>query len=71
MPVGAATCPKCGKAAPRPCPKCSAPIENEKTKFCPECGESLIKTCGKCNTQIVGSPKFCPDCGNNLQGGNA
>lgn len=63
---GADNCRKCGKMVPKPCPKCGAPVENEKVKFCPECGESLVKKCGSCGTPIDGNPKFCPECGNKL-----
>lgn len=66
MKAGSAVCPACGKAAPKSCPKCGMPIENEKAKFCPECGESFIRKCNDCGTQINGSPKFCPECGNKL-----
>lgn len=66
MKVGATVCHGCGKAIPKPCPKCGAAIENEKVKFCPECGESLIKKCSECGAQIEGNPKFCPECGNKL-----
>ncbi|MCL2146336.1 MAG: SPFH domain-containing protein [Synergistaceae bacterium] len=67
MEEGASVCPSCGKAIPKPCPKCGAPIENEKIKFCPECGESLIRKCNVCGTQIDGNPKFCPECGSSLE----
>ena len=63
---GATVCPECGKAQPKPCPKCGARIERENAKFCPECGEALAKKCGNCGTQIDGNPKFCPECGSKL-----
>ena len=63
MKIGSEVCPVCGKAKPKPCPKCGAPIESENAKFCHECGETLVKKCAGCGYQIVGSPKFCPECG--------
>ena len=66
MKAGVTVCPKCGKTAPKPCPNCGSPIENENTKFCPECGGSLLKKCGNCGVQIDGNPKFCPECGTKL-----
>jgi len=64
--IDAAFCPVCGKSAPKPCPKCGAPIESARTKFCPECGESLIRKCSGCGAQLDGNPKFCPECGSKI-----
>ena len=67
MKKGASACPSCGKAAPKPCPKCNAHITHENAKFCLECGEALVKKCNDCGTQIDGNPKFCPECGSKLE----
>jgi membrane protease subunit (stomatin/prohibitin family) len=66
MEDGSTFCPECGKSVPKPCAKCGAMVEDEKTKYCPECGESLVPKCGECGTLIFGSPKFCPECGKPL-----
>lgn len=66
MKAGTVLCAQCGKTAPKPCPKCGEPIENEKVKFCPECGESLTKKCPGCGIKIDGNTKFCPECGNKI-----
>jgi predicted amidophosphoribosyltransferase len=63
----AAVCHVCGKALPKPCPKCDNPIPDDKMKFCPECGESLARKCPGCEAPISGDPRFCPECGNNLK----
>ena len=64
--AGTPICQKCGKAAPRSCPKCGIPLENEGARFCSECGQSLTMKCGGCGSQLAGAPKFCHECGKQI-----
>ena len=64
--AGDSVCHKCGRAAPKPCPKCGVPLANETAKFCSECGQTLTRKCSDCGAQLAGDPKFCHECGKKL-----
>jgi membrane protease subunit (stomatin/prohibitin family) len=52
-PVGAVTCPACGRSLPN------------EAKFCFECGHKLaaMATCPHCQAELIPGSRFCVECG--------
>lgn len=52
-------------ATTRPCPSCSAPVQ-EDFVFCPRCGAEILSACPSCHRAVQTDWARCAYCGSDL-----
>lgn len=58
------------QSATRPCPQCSAPVQ-EDFVFCPRCGTEILTACPSCHRAVQTDWTHCAYCGTDLLVGAA
>ncbi len=63
--LGPESTPPAARDETHPCPKCSAPVQEEFV-FCPRCGAELLSACPQCHRAVETSWSNCAYCGADL-----